>query len=657
MSKILLSNIDIIEPRVSRNSMIVGDIVNGGGYVDPIIVTNQTDLERKFRFSENYESYKAIIEAGGTLALVGNKKKFGDIPTLVIFNQNPSIGLTEDSKIPAAHPLYDELFKNYSELIKDVSDISPFLALGDNLTERLNLFTGFSEDRYKTYRLEILANSDDIYSSLESDSESGKVSILVLPIYSLESSLNLNVSFFLQVKNSENDWIPDTDLINETIGLDSQGIVGNCWIVRLDTSNGVCSITIFNRITPELSHTMTLDDYDTWTNEAVFQALKRVIDYSGAYTRGEIISVMNTDGEYSLVIESPYLLQYFDFCSAYCNSLDIICDTEYTQRIYYLRGILNQGIVLSSYSKFANKEGRNIEFHYQCENGRMNLLIDFLNEEYEYQGENILEDLKSNPLVTIVDLNYETHNLNKDSFESIVPLGIYDTDSYGSDEWDLDSLISSYESFFEYEVNASVILAPRDLKFWRRTPIISELKKFHKDHLVGGMNSTVCIQVDEGEEEYIQSIQNSLGIEVFWFSGSFNYPSVYQYLEKWFRDREFTDDPGYSIIKGFDNTLTFTYTGYSIAYETNNNFILSLAISHLLNTLYGAIYPGINQNEVEKSINNGISYVKNYNGILEDVIVNSIEQNQNTLIIDIDVYYNSIPDSIKINFKLYKSYD
>ena len=106
MSKIKLGTV-LTSYENSRTSLLVGDVIMGGGYPDPDIVANELELTRKFRYAPRYQEYLELLRKGGALVLAGDRVNFNDWPTLALFDTtNPA------NEVTSCHPLYDYVYES-----------------------------------------------------------------------------------------------------------------------------------------------------------------------------------------------------------------------------------------------------------------------------------------------------------------------------------------------------------------------------------------------------------------------------------------------------------------------------------------------------------------------------------------------------------------
>lgn len=693
MSKLKLGNIDIYDVQSNVPSFIIGDVIDGGGYEDPAIVYNLDELRRRFRYAKHYKEYQQLIINGATLALAGNKKKFNDIPTIVVFNQNPRFELGT-RMVSYANPSYDDMFKSIEELASELQTESKILsnalfltlstdrtsyekfklnegdgdfvkyyrihsavkATVESVVESLKNYDGDNLGNDYTYKINIKPNVTNLASKLVEGIKNGDIYTLVLPRkVNSDDEISTTYEFhdygILFQYNDNGKVIPSRTNISLSVRGDNDsavsvldGYIGRIILNGNETNEEILQ-KIVDCVAPDSGQVLT-DIY---------------------YASGERLYINDDDPNHPyLVLETPYLIRAYDFCYSFCKLFDYVSDAEFTQKILFARGLINQGVVLSAYSQIYNKEGRNIDLVYSCDNDWMNLVIDFLDSSNEYLGDNLMNEVKDNDLLTFTNINYSTRNYDGVTLPSFVNKGVYQTDSYGDDSYDIRSTYLAYESFFEYEIPVSVILAPHNPKEWYSSPIPSILRKFTYSHNRGGMDSTILIQLnseDENEGQLIYTLGNRLAVsdsQVYWFSGGFLYESMYQYLIKFLRDKSFTADNGSEVMKSLPDkykTLTLKHNGYEVEYDNNPwKFVVSLGISHVLNSAFSAVTPGTSFNIARTKIEDACVEALSFNPLLDSVNINSIEHDDNTLIINLDIYYRSLSDVEKVNFKIYRSY-
>ena len=617
MSELILNNINIYEQVLDNSIFVVGDVVNGGGYEDPALINSEEELTRKFRFAKNYKAYLEIVRQGGTLALAGNRKTFTDIPTLVIFNQNPVISNPE---ILFANPSYEFLTQNFDEIWNSIKGKINF-----------NDYTGFTSDYSYTYKI-IIKPIKDI-----KDEVINKKRKLTLVLPKRPSSVGRLDNFGILFQRLEDGKrLPATS--NVPKGYDGvTGYIGNVLIEETDTN-----VSIFNKI-------LNVEN----------QGGTKLIDLY--YVNGEKLYIAGEEGDEYLVLETPYPIKYFNFCKTYCDIFEFKNDAQFTQNVYYLRGLKNQGIAISAYSRAANSEGRNIDL--RVTNGTLSTTLDIelLDESHKYIGSldsgndnYLLKTINQNPLLVFDIINKST-TIGDITYETKINNGIYETNSFELPEFDESSLIAAYNSFLEYEIAPAVIIAPPNILEYKRTELIPLLTKFTQDLYLGGFSSTILIQ--EEDPNVITVMTKLFNTEkLFWFSGSFKFDSIYQYIIKWLKDRNFSADSGCECITGNDLSNTVRYNDYEIIYDENSDFIISISLSTVLSKLFNVLSPGITLQKSKEMIQSNSTRLINFNPQIRNIIVNKIEQIKNTLYVDLDITYTGIPNLIKVNFKIYRNY-
>lgn len=617
MSRLKLGKLEIIEPTSILNSFVVGDIYNGGGYEDPLVIEDERTLARHFRYHPQFKALREIIRNGAALAIAGNRTSFTDNPTITIFNQNSEIPACSDGRLVRSATInYEDLIKEPEKLLRELLEESLLLTTKEQLLQ----YTGFNNSEF-TYRIVIKPTANLAHKLLTG------INTLVLPRYVPDSDYEYN-NWGILFQNTSG--VPEST----DIEFGSRGITGYVGKVTVTASMNVRQIleAILDVRSPDDPEIKLVDLY---------------------LNRGETLQILGEGNDSYLVYESPRPIRFWNFCEQFCPAFRFLNDQSYTQRVYYLRGYYNQGITLCAHSNIANKEGRGIDLKFSCTNGWMNLVIQYLDEEYEVVGSNLSELVKNFYLLTFDKINYST-SVDGVEYESEVEERVFQTNSYITPEYNQETTVRAYQSFQDYEVHCSVMMAPMEYELYDKVSLFPVLKKLMNDYTLGGMQTTLCIQLDN--DNYIPTVKRALP-NAFFFTGSFEYDCIYQYLIKYLRDKSMSPDPGYSIVQGLKDTLTVHYNGYEIEYDDAQEYVLSLGISHVINSVYTQIYPGISRQGLRTVVQNCTQNAVNMNPLLIDCSIDSLKIVQNTLVVELVITYRLYYEEYIINFKIYKEYD
>lgn len=673
MTKLKLGSISIYDQQRTPSSFIVADTYPGGGFEDPFLVSDVTTLYENCRYAPNYKAWNRIVSAGATLAVLGDRKEFNDYSTIAIFNKNP--GILQDQVTYASPPMEDlqmtleELFQkvlNTNDLLK----YSYFLTLMENKDEyeyytvnqlqeyarfvvindmnqginALKYFTGDNKGDAYTYKLRIRCDLTATCSYLRSRIREGYTPTIVLPRLVKDSQYEYNNYGVLLQTQVDGELLPaETDIPLTEKGI--TGVVAKIDITNINSNEELLD-AIVNAVNPRTGSALTTDYYQSGED------LKAIIPPD------------DPDHPY-LELTTPYLVRSWDFCYKFCDAFSYSADIEFTNEILYLRGLLFQGVVLSGYSRIPNKEGQGIELTYSCNLNWMNLVISFLDNDLEYVGDDIRSDLESDRYFQVVACNYETTTWYERTYASYVPELTCYTKSWKNNDHDESTRYNAYKSILEYEVPVSVVIAPPDPSTWRSRSLILLLRKLTYDHLNGGTSATLCIQLNPDEGELINTLGSRLEWDatipkVHWFSGGWEFKSVYQYLIKFLEDKSYESDQGYKVMDSVPDeyeTLKCTYNGFGITYDNNPwKYIVSMGISHSLNSIYFSVTPGMYLPQAQTALQNATLEPVELNPLISGISLNSIKQDVSTLRIDINIYYIKLASVIRTNFKIYKSY-
>lgn len=655
MSKFNLGNINIYDQKIPSYPFLVADVVNDGGMEDPVEVADITTLYNYFRYADHYKDYVKLINAGATLVLLGNRKKFDDFATFTIFNKGYLEGKVNYTTI---NPDYLEM--DDEDVISKVLSDSRCFTRHTDTGKALIQTVVYSEDKHRTYRIHFRLkdeySTDGNYSlfnaaSIWLNEHRDTILRLVIPAREDEYSMTRDLSLGIQLQDFPED--DETREINRLRlvsrgfddyttkgGMVSEGITND--IVRLILNEPITDEEFLTQLFyPELENDPLWSIYWNWSLIGLdYGAVKFDSDYKG------------------FTIDTPFLAYFEDLCDEFCPLFEITNDEEYTQMLYHTKGLITQGILLSGRTRIPNKEGHDIVITYKATSEYQTFTASLFEQSETFVIENPLREMAESQLIEIVRYN---HNIQEEiDYDGGCKLSNFIESSH-----DNDSLYNAYESVKEYEVPVTCMIAPRHIQEWikcrtSRGSLKELFREYARTYPTGGRQNTLLIQLEEESEV---GYEDTLSIEnAFYFSGSYDgSENVYAYLIKILIDREFSfEDNSDAILPDSEElkkrTLKVVYENHQCKFDDAQELVVSLGISQLINLIYYSLSPGTPQNLITSRLNGSISAVQSLNRLIRRVSIENIVQKQNTLEITLVIYYRLYDKEVTVNFNLYKSY-
>lgn len=654
MSKFNLGNINIYDQKIPSYPFLIADVVDNGGMEDPVEVADINTLYNYFRYADHYKDYVKLINAGATLVLLGNRKKFDDLATFTFFNQGNS-NLAGKVKYTTVNPEYLDM--EDGDVISEVlSSSRSFTKVSDESSKLPLQDVVYSEDKHKTYRLhyrlkdEYIEGTDyDLYNAFMAfiASQAGAPKLhparLIIPA---PESTRMTRDLCLTIGTLT---IYDTD--EETRermlqdGFDDYtrkpGLSSNI-LIRMQISEQITDSEFLHELFyPTIADPDVDQLWETFWPDGPRDFVWFDEDYKG------------------FTIDTPFLADFENFCDKWCPLFDVTNDEEFTQMLYHAKGLLTQGVLLSGKARIPNREGHDIVVNYIASENYQTFTASLFEQSETFVVQNPLRELTESQFIEIVRYN---HNLQ----DTIAFEGECKLSNFIESTHDNESLYNAYESIKEYEVPVTCMIAPRHIQEWIKCRTakgsLKELfREYARTYPTGGRQNTLLIQLEEESEV---GYEDTLSIEnAFYFSGSYDgSENVYAYLIKILIDKEFLFEKNSDVESPdkdsnlYARTLKVVYDDYQCKFDDAQELVVSLGISQLINLIYYSLSPGTPQNLITSRLNGSISAVQSLNRLIRRVSIENIVQKQNTLEITLVIYYRLYDKEVTVNFNLYKSY-
>lgn len=652
MSKFNLGNINIYDQKIPSYPFLIADVVDNGGMEDPVEVADINTLYNYFRYADHYKDYVKLINAGATLVLLGNRKKFDDLATFTFFNQGNS-NLAGKVKYTTVNPEYLDMEDD--DFISEVlSSSRSFTEFSDESSKLPLQNVVYSEDKHKTYRLhyrlkdEYIEGTDyDLYNAfmafIASQAGDKYPARLIIPApESTRMTRDLCLTIGTQTIYNTDEETRERMLQD---GFDDYtrkpGLSSNI-LIRMQISEQITDSEFLHRLFyPTIADPEVDQLWETFWPDGPRDFVWFDEDYKG------------------FTIDTPFLADFENFCDKWCPLFDVTNDEEFTQMLYHAKGLLTQGVLLSGKARIPNREGHDIVVNYIASENYQTFTASLFEQSETFVVQNPLRELTESQFIEIVRYN---HNLQ----DTIAFEGECKLSNFIESTHDNESLYNAYESIKEYEVPVTCMIAPRHIQEWIKCRTakgsLKELfREYARTYPTGGRQNTLLIQLeDESEVCY----EDTLSIEnAFYFSGSYDgSENVYAYLIKLLIDKEFSFEKNSDVESPdedsnlYARTLKVVYDDYQCKFDDAQELVVSLGISQLINLIYYSLSPGTPQNLITSRLNGSISAVQSLNRLIRRVSIENIVQKQNTLEITLVIYYRLYDKEVTVNFNLYKSY-
>lgn len=163
------------------------------------------------------------------------------------------------------------------------------------------------------------------------------------------------------------------------------------------------------------------------------------------------------------------------------------------------------------------------------------------------------------------------------------------------------------------------------------------------------------IQVTELTESYIMN--NFISDSLYKFSQYLDeLESLYVYLISWLSNKYFKSTHGNIIGDYINNTLYFQNTDYEIKLYNNPEFIKNINYS-TINYNIQLLNLGTTKSYIEKQLLHKFQDLRSFLPRIDDISVESIVQDKNTLYIYIYTTYNGEVEKLEFNIKIYQEYE